>query len=109
MRKEVAYLLIVSKALSERELEVFRLVCCSNGEIGQRLGIRVATVKNHFNAILQKLGATNRNEAIVHALQADIIDLYDIEPPRALRPVHGGLAWEHTGNKIVIVESYDSL
>ncbi len=52
--------------LSERELEVLRLVVAnaSNQEIADRLVITVGTVKNHMTNILGKLGVRNRWEAI---------------------------------------------
>lgn len=52
--------------LSERELEVLRLVvdCASNQMIAAQLVITVGTVKNHMTNILGKLGVRNRWEAI---------------------------------------------
>ena len=57
--------------LTERELEVFRLIArgLSNAEIGQQLYISDTTVKTHITHILQKLGLRDRVQAIVLAYQ----------------------------------------
>jgi DNA-binding NarL/FixJ family response regulator len=62
--------------LSERELEVFRLVArgLSNAEIGQELYIGETTVKTHVTHILQKLGLRDRVQAVVLAFQAGIFE-----------------------------------
>ena len=51
--------------LSSRELEVVELidVGLSNKEIATRLGIEVATVKNHVHSILEKLRVGKRHDA----------------------------------------------
>jgi ATP/maltotriose-dependent transcriptional regulator MalT len=55
--------------LSERELEVLRLVAegCSNQEIADRLYVGVSTVKKHINHIYDKLDAKNRTQAVARA------------------------------------------
>jgi DNA-binding NarL/FixJ family response regulator len=63
--------------LSPREVEVLELIAkgLSNREIGGALGITEATVKWHVNIILSRLGASDRTEAIVEALQRGILHL----------------------------------
>jgi LuxR family maltose regulon positive regulatory protein len=58
-----------SEALSEREVEVLRLVAAglANREIGERLFISEKTVKTHLSNILGKLGAANRTQAVEQA------------------------------------------
>lgn len=53
------------EALSERELDVLRLLAegHSNREIGQRLALAEGTVKNYVTTILDKLHAANRTQA----------------------------------------------
>ncbi len=55
--------------LSERELEVLRLLeqGMSNGEIAQHLVVTVGTVKSHVHNIIDKLGVSNRAQAVVQA------------------------------------------
>lgn len=54
-----------SEPLSAAETQVLRLLCenLSNQEIGEILGIKLATVKTHVSRILQKLGVSRRSEA----------------------------------------------
>jgi DNA-binding NarL/FixJ family response regulator len=56
--------------LSEREIEVLRLVAAgnSNKQIGARLSITEQTVKAHMKRIIAKLGANDRTHAVTLAL-----------------------------------------
>jgi predicted ATPase/DNA-binding CsgD family transcriptional regulator len=65
----------VYSVLSERELEVLRLVAngCSNQEIADRLYIGVSTVKKHINHIYDKLDAKNRTQAVAVARQQHLL------------------------------------
>ena len=61
--------------LSGRELDVLRHLAegLSNKEIARALDISEHTVKFHVNAILGKLGAQSRTEAVVRATRAGLI------------------------------------
>jgi LuxR family maltose regulon positive regulatory protein len=61
--------------LSERELEVLRLIAAglSNAEIAEELFIAVSTVKSHINHIYGKLGATNRIQAVAQAQELGLL------------------------------------
>jgi DNA-binding NarL/FixJ family response regulator len=63
-----------ASALSEREREVLDLMSegYNNAEIAARLYISQNTVKNHVAAILEKLGADNRVQAVVRAVRSRI-------------------------------------
>lgn len=54
------------EALSERELEVFRVLAegLSNKEIASRLFVSEATVKSHVQHIMRKLEASSRTQAV---------------------------------------------
>ena len=61
--------------LTERELEVLRLVAAgnSNKDIASALSIEVGTVKLHVGKILEKLHARDRTEAATMAIQAGLV------------------------------------
>ncbi len=61
--------------LSERELEVLRLVAqgLTNNEISQRLVLALSTVKGHNLRIFGKLQAQNRSEAVMRARQLGLL------------------------------------
>ena len=63
--------------LSPRETEVLSLLSegLSNRDIAERLGISRHTAKFHVNAILDKLGATTRTEAVVLAARSGMLIL----------------------------------
>jgi two-component system nitrate/nitrite response regulator NarL len=58
-------------ALSQRELEIIRALAegQSNKAIAKELTITEATVKVHLKAVLRKLGATNRTQVAIWAVQ----------------------------------------
>lgn len=62
--------------LTSREYEVLRLVSQgrSNKQIGQALSISEDTVKKHVQAIILKLGVSDRTQAAVKAVQAGLFD-----------------------------------
>lgn len=64
-------------ALTEREHEVLRLMAQGqlNKEIAEQLGITQRTVKFHVSAILSKLGAGNRTEAVRLAVLRHLVTL----------------------------------
>jgi len=63
-------------ALSERELEVLRLIALghTNNEIAERLCLSVRTIESHRAHIQQKLGVSTRSELVRYALDHDLID-----------------------------------
>jgi two-component system nitrate/nitrite response regulator NarL len=67
----------LTEPLTAREQQVIELLASglTNKEIAQRLGITEHTIKFHVNAILGKLGAETRTEAVVHAAKLGIVIL----------------------------------
>jgi two-component system response regulator NreC len=63
-------------ALSERELEVLRLIALghTNNEIAEQLCLSVRTIESHRAHIQQKLGVSTRSELVRYALEHDLID-----------------------------------
>lgn len=63
------------EALTPTEMRVMSLLGKgkSNKEIAYELKCSVKTVKNHLNSIFNKLGVTNRTEAVVKAIEKGII------------------------------------
>jgi LuxR family maltose regulon positive regulatory protein len=61
--------------LSERELEVLRLIAAglSNGEIAQKLFITVGTVKRHVNHVYGKLDVHSRTQAVARARELGFV------------------------------------
>jgi DNA-binding NarL/FixJ family response regulator len=66
---------VLAEPLSEREIEVLRLVArgASNKEIASELVIAEGTAKNHLTSILAKLGVTDRTEAAMKARELGLI------------------------------------
>lgn len=63
--------------LTDREEEVIKLLAAglANKEIAQQLSLSEGTVKNHISAILAKLHANDRTQAVLTALKRGLVDL----------------------------------
>jgi DNA-binding NarL/FixJ family response regulator len=68
---------IGERSLSEREIEVLKLVAFgnSNKNIGSRLALAEDTIKGHLKNILSKLGALDRAHAVTLAVTRGILSL----------------------------------
>lgn len=66
---------VMAEPLSEREIEVLRLVTLglSNQEIADRLFISAGTAKTHIHNLCGKLGAHNRTEAAMMARELGLV------------------------------------
>ncbi|MFH8371283.1 response regulator [Streptomyces sp. NPDC018031] len=62
-------------ALTEREAQVLRLMArgMSNGEIAGALVLGTETVKTHVSAVLAKLGARDRTQAVIAAYESGFV------------------------------------
>ncbi len=67
----------LAEDLTPRELEVLQLLAdgLSNKQMAQRLGVSEHTVKFHVNAILSKMDAHTRTEAVTRAARLGLIIL----------------------------------
>ena len=68
------------EALSEREMEVLRLVTkgLSNKDIAEELCLSIRTVQAHLGRIFNKLNVGSRTEAVVRALKEGWVTLDDV-------------------------------
>jgi DNA-binding NarL/FixJ family response regulator len=80
----------LDEPLTARELEVLRLLAsgASTGAGAELLGISPATLRAHVQAILRKLGAHSRLEAVAEAARLGLISL-EVRP-RGRSSVRGG-------------------
>jgi two-component system nitrate/nitrite response regulator NarL len=71
----------VAPVLTEREIEVLRLVVqgASNPEIAAKLCVSVNTVKTHIRNILEKLHLDNRTQVAGYAVQSGLVSSFGVE------------------------------
>ena len=64
------------KGLTTRELEVLALLAqgMSNPEIAEKLSISRSTAKVHVGHIINKLGVSDRTQAVIRAIELSLVD-----------------------------------
>ena len=74
-RKNAEQINSFCEPLSERELEIVRLIAygASNREIADTLFLAEGTVKNHVTNILGKLGVRDRTQAAIKAKDCGLL------------------------------------
>lgn len=62
--------------LTPREKDVLKLVAqgANNHEISEKLVVREVTVKTHLNSIFKKLNVSNRTQAVLIAMQMNLLE-----------------------------------
>ena len=65
--------------LTQRELEVLKLLSLTDKEIAERLIISPRTVKCHVHNILNELVCETRQKALIKAIKLKIIDIDEVE------------------------------
>ena len=70
-------LTLPSVTLTERQESILRSVMdgLSNADIARQQGVAEITVKNHLSAIFNKLGVSNRSEAVAIALRKHLLKI----------------------------------
>jgi LuxR family maltose regulon positive regulatory protein len=71
-----AAILPLNEALSEREIEVLRLLSAglSNQEIADQLVVAISTVKWHIYHIFNKLDVRSRMQAVIRAAELNLLN-----------------------------------
>lgn len=66
-----------SQPLTPREVEVLQLLKLghTNRQVARELYVSVGTVKNHVEHIIQKLGVSDRTQAVVRSLELGLLEL----------------------------------
>lgn len=67
--------------LSNRQLDILKALVQgrSNPDIARELGISIDMVKEHTQALFQKIGASNRTEAVAIALRRHLLPINEIQ------------------------------
>jgi DNA-binding NarL/FixJ family response regulator len=96
------------QALTRREEDILRLVMLglSNKEIASKLALALGTVKTHVKAILRKLGARSRTEAVAIAQRHGIVGECDcLTPDSATANIHKRCSVTEAGDSSDSAES----
>ena len=66
-----------AEALSARELDVLRLLGegFDNQTVAERLAVKLTTVRNHVQSIIEKLGVHSKLEAVISSMEEGVIPL----------------------------------
>jgi NarL family two-component system response regulator LiaR len=79
-----ANIAVTTDPLSERELDVLRLIArgMSNHAIADTLVVGEATVRSHVSSILRKLQLASRTQAALYALREGLVALEEANKSR---------------------------
>ena len=65
--------------LTSREKEVLKYITLPSKEIAKRLFVERNTIQTHINNILKKFKASNRQTALLKALELGLLKIEEIE------------------------------
>ena len=69
---------MINNSLTERELNVLKLLCFKKPEIAQKLFISTTTVQSHIIHIYEKFHVHSREQALIKALKTGIITIDEV-------------------------------
>jgi len=69
-----------AKPLTPRQDEVLRLLAegLDTGTIAERMGVALETARNHIRAVLRRLDAHSRLEAVINGARMGLLDLHSV-------------------------------
>lgn len=65
--------------ISQREIEVAKLLCLPDSKIAKKLNIAKSTVQTHRLHLREKTGVVTRPSVLIEIIRAGLIDINEVE------------------------------